>query len=95
MAKIKITVPYPRQTVRDALEAFWDETVTVGTESPVGAVAGAVLDSLTATEVLIVIEQILNLGDQELPQTLVKIGGYSSKDEFVDHLDACLEACVS
>lgn len=95
MAKIKLAGSYPEQAVRQALEKFWDEVVVPETTADLGLVPGVALDSLTATDVLMTIESALGIQDQELPQTLVKSGGYDSKDEFVEHLTGCIKACVS
>lgn len=95
MTKIKLIGSYPEQAVRQALEKFWDEVVVPETTADLGLSPGAALDSLTATDVLLTIESVLGLQDQELPQTLVKSGGYDSKGEFVEHLAGCIHACVS
>lgn len=95
MAKIKLAASYPEQTVRKALEDFWDEVVDPEMTADLGLAPGAALDSLTATDVLLTIESVLGLQGQELPQTLVKSGGYDSKDEFVEHLTGCIRECVS
>jgi hypothetical protein len=95
MAKIRLAGSYPEQEVRKALEDFWDEVVDPAMTADLGLAPGAALDSLTATDVLLTMESVLGLQDQELPQTLVKSGGYDSKDEFVEHLTGCIRECVS
>ena len=95
MTKIKLAGSYPEQRVREALEKFWDEVVVSEAAADIGLSPGVALDSLTATDVLLTIESVLGLQGQELPQTLVKSGGYDSKDEFVEHLAGCVKACVS
>lgn len=95
MAKIKLVGCYPEEAVRQALEGFWDEVVDPEMTANLGLAPGAALDSLTATDVLLTIESVLGLQGQELPQTLVKGGGYDSKDEFVEHLTESVKACVS
>jgi hypothetical protein len=95
MAKIRIDSSFPEQAIRDALEEFWDATIVPDQAVGLGLSPGATLDSLTATDVLITMESVLGLKDQELPQTLVKSGGYESKEEFIEHLVGSIKACVS
>lgn len=95
MAKVRINGSFPEQAIRDALDKFWDETVIPDQAADLGLAPGAALDSLTALDVLITIESVLNIQDQELPQTLVKSGGYESKEEFIDHLIGSIKACMS
>lgn len=95
MAKIRISGSFPEQAIRDALDGFWNNVVVPDQAASLGLSPGAALDSLTATDVLITIETVLGLKDQELPQTLVKSGGYESKDEFIKHLSESIKACVT
>lgn len=95
MAKIKLVGSYPETEVRKALEEFWDRTVDPNAVEDLGLLPGVALDSLSATDVLLTVETVLGLQDQELPQTLVKSGGYDSKEEFVEHLGNSIKACVT
>jgi hypothetical protein len=83
---------FPEKEIRQALSSFWDDTL--GDEAAIsqpsdGAASVGIdelkptMDSLTAVTVLIPLEKVLG---HPLKQQLIRKGGYSSKDEFVDHL---------
>jgi len=83
---------FPENAVRDVLSQFWDDTL--GDESELVKLAKPdatvtvdelqpTMDSLTAVTVLVPLEPIMG---QALKQNLIKQGGYSSKEEFIDHL---------
>jgi len=95
MGKISLAGPYPTNQVREVLSDFWDQTVNVEGTSDLGLCPTVALDSLTATEVLLNLEDILGLKGQELPHSLVKSGGYASKEEFIDHIEAGLSECIA
>lgn len=72
--------------IKQELEQFWDErAIPSGPngETTVDELLGP-LESMTAVDVLATLEGVV--GDVPLPNTLIKAGGYSSKDEFVEHL---------
>lgn len=79
-----------KKQIEDALETFWGQN-----SIPVASESGATiedmlvpLDSVTACEVLIDIEKIVN---RKLPiGEVVKRGGYSTKDEFVSELTGAI-----
>lgn len=85
---------FPEAEVVEALKTFWGEETgsSAKTGSPFGAprkTGGTVfnvrpeLDSLRAVEVLLVVEPIIGI---ELPDSVVKLGGYNGCDEFVEQL---------
>lgn len=76
-------IAFPEKAVVATLEGFWDKQMGATSVSPLFPL-GPQMDSLTAVLVLISVESVLRVG--ELPQSLIKGGGYSSKDEFVQHL---------
>ncbi|MGE5501924.1 MAG: acyl carrier protein [Solirubrobacterales bacterium] len=91
---------FPEAEVIEALKKFWaDETgSSTKTGSPFGAPkkgGGTVfdvrpeLDSLRAVEVLLEVEKIIGV---ELPDTVVKLGGYDGYDEFMDQLVPSIRA---
>jgi acyl carrier protein len=69
------------QDVAAVLGKYWDERtadIEIGGDS---FGLGAGMDSLTAIDVLLDLESSFEL--KELPVTLIKRGGYQSRDEFV------------
>jgi len=67
--------------VAAALVDYWDDRAVdldIGAD-PFGLGEG--MDSLTAIDVLLDLESKFDL--EELPVTLIKCGGYQSRDEFV------------
>ena len=74
------------KTVKHALEAFWDAQVSPPLSDSGSEVfsVGSEMDSLTAVAVLCELEVLL--GIDNLPETLVKRGGYKTKQEFVELL---------
>ncbi|KAF1703088.1 hypothetical protein [Pseudoxanthomonas suwonensis] len=76
--------------IEAVLEQFWDEMAIDGGEDPTNTsgLVGAPLDSLTAVEVLL---QIDTLVQRKLPaDLLIQKGGYASKDDFVKHLTSAV-----
>lgn len=73
--------------IKEALEQFWDEHAL----EPVGGGLSTVdellepIESMTAVEVLIVLDEIVN---ETLPNSLIQAGGYKTKEEFVNVLSA-------
>lgn len=73
--------------IRAELEKFWDErAIPVGSsgETAVEALAAPV-ESMTAMDVLAGLDKITGL---KLPNTLIRRGGYNTRDQFVDLLTA-------
>jgi hypothetical protein len=71
--------------IRAALGTFWEENAIPapdGGASTVDELVGPV-ESMTAVGVLATVDQIVGF---EVPNTVIKAGGYQSKDEFIDHL---------
>lgn len=91
---------FPEAEVIEALKKFWAEETgsSAKTGSPFGAPkkgGGTVfdvrpeLDSLRAVEVLLEVEKIIGI---ELPDTVVKLGGYDGYNEFMDQLVPSIRA---
>lgn len=75
-----------RQEIEASLGEFWDRMAIELGEDPqdTGALVGAPLDSLTAMEAMLEIDKLLNL---KIPaDTVIRKGGYESKEQFVEHL---------
>lgn len=75
--------------VAKVLGDFWDENTLSSPEtgnSP-GSVADLVepFDSMSAVDALLTLQKSLGV---PLPDSLVRRGGYQSKNDFVDHLGA-------
>ena len=71
---------------RQELERFWDErAIPSGPEgeTTVDELLGP-LESMTAVDVLATLESVV--GDVQLPNTLIKPGGYKNKGEFIEQL---------
>jgi len=86
--------------LRDALAALWDANV-LETPSTDGSMDERVpvdhplvaLDSLTAVEVLIEVESVVGAA---LPiEKIVRQGGYSSKEQFIDEVTAAVKEFMS
>lgn len=74
-----------KAAIKASLVQFWEER-SVMTEKEPDSVDGLIdeLDSLTAVDALIPIEDIVGM---ELPEgELIRRGGYDSVDQFVEHL---------
>lgn len=73
--------------IRVALNIFWDENAIPapdGGASTVDELVGPV-ESMTAVGVLATVDTIVGF---EIPNSVIKVGGYQSRDEFVEHLTA-------
>ena len=80
--------------VQAALNGFWDENAIPaadGGATTVDELAGAV-ESMTAVGVLATVDAIVGF---EVPNSVIKVGGYQSKDEFIEHLTANVMAQVT
>lgn len=79
-----------RKQLEGVLESFWDENIipTVGANSSTMEDLLLPLDSITACEVLVNLEAIVNMN---LPiGEIVQHGGYQTKDEFVGQVAAAV-----
>ena len=69
--------------IRDKLDAFYEDSSTPwGGGTGIDSI-GPPMDSLTAVESLVKIEDVLG---ERIPISVVQIGGYNSKEEFVNGL---------
>jgi hypothetical protein len=79
---------FPEQKVKSAIEEWWDEETSKHLDDPF-AVPGTLfdvlveVDSLTAVNVLLVIEPILGL---KATESLIRPGGYSDRNDMISHL---------
>lgn len=96
----KLAPMFPEAEIIEALKAFWAEETgssaklgsPFGTPKKGGGTAFDVrseLDSLRAVEVLLVVEPIIGI---ELPDSVIKLGGYNSCDEFVEQFVPAVQA---
>lgn len=71
--------------IRSALEAFWDERAIPSGPSGETTVEEllAPVESMTAVDVLVELDKISGL---KLPNTLIRKGGYDTRDQFVADL---------
>ncbi len=73
--------------IKAALEEFWDEHALVpetGGPSTVDELLEPI-ESMTAVEVLAILDKIV---ETSLPNSVIRPGGYKTRDEFVDGLSA-------
>lgn len=76
-----------QQQIADALSNFWDEC-SIDSSVGDGGVYGVgdlvePMDSLTAVEILVSLSSVTGI---EIPNCVVKKGGYKSKNEFLQHM---------
>src|SRR5262249_12736046 len=79
---------FPEHALTAALEQWWDATVATKQDDPFskpGTLYDLIveIDSLSAVDVLIVIENELGF---EPPVGAIKRGGYKNRQEMIDHL---------
>lgn len=76
-----------KKQIEDMLSAFWDERVLVDDtcqQGEVGIESVIVpLDSFSAVEILAELDVFLGV---HTPDSVIKNGGYATKEEFVNHL---------
>lgn len=73
--------------IKAALEEFWDEHALIpeaGGPSTVDELLEPI-ESMTAVEVLAILDKIVGT---ELPNSVIRAGGYKTREEFVDGLSA-------
>jgi hypothetical protein len=71
--------------IQQALADFWDERALPSSFDGATTVEELVapIESMTAVEVLATLDAIV---DDNLPNTVIQAGGYSSKEEFIEKL---------
>ncbi len=77
-----------KQEIESCLGSFWDEMAIELGASPnsTGDLLGAPLDSLTAMEVILEIDKLLN---RKIPaDAVIQKGGYASREHFIDQLSS-------
>lgn len=79
--------------IKKALQDFWDEQMGEGLGEPSPFPVDSGLDSVTATHVICEIEKLL--GVKDIPQTVVRRGGYENRDDFVNSLHESLNKHLS
>ncbi|GAB2871697.1 hypothetical protein GCM10027093_04170 [Paraburkholderia jirisanensis] len=80
--------------IKAALEDFWEEhaiPAEAGAATTVDELVGPV-ESMIAVEVLVTLDKITGL---KLPNSIIQVGGYKTKDEFVNKLGAAVLAYVA
>lgn len=82
------------KTIREALEKFWDDRAIPSDDDGVATVDELVgpMESMTAVDVLATLDGIVGF---KLPSTVIQVGGYKSRDEFVNKLSARVIAKVN
>jgi hypothetical protein len=82
------TTAFPERKLKEAISKWWDEETSSRLNDPF-AVPGTLydvlteIDSLSAVNVLLVIELILGF---EPPESVIRPGGYRDKNDMIDHL---------
>jgi len=79
------------EELKKVLAEFWDDRAIPSDLSSASSIDDFVdsLESITAVDVLITLDKFLG---QKVPLCVIKPGGYSDKEEFVNHLsNAVLE----
>src|SRR6266487_4176340 len=81
-------VGFPEQDLRTAIEQWWDEETSKQLDDPFAAPGTLFevlvdVDSLTAVNVLVAIESILGF---EPPESLIRSGGYTDRNDMLGHL---------
>ncbi|HLO96296.1 MAG TPA: hypothetical protein VK195_18460 [Burkholderiaceae bacterium] len=78
-------MPDVETQIREVLGKFWDERAIPA--GPTGATTVEALvapvESMTAVDVLIGLDQVTGL---KLPQSLIRRGGYNTREQFVEDL---------
>lgn len=73
------------EDLKMALADFWDERAIPSDSSTASSIDDFVdsLESITAVDALITMDKILG---EKVPLCVIKAGGYSNKEDFVNHL---------
>ena len=80
--------------IKEALESFWDERAIPnegGEATSVDDLVGPV-ESMTAVDVLVTLDGIVGM---KLPNTVIKAGGYQTREEFINQLGASVLAHIA
>jgi hypothetical protein len=93
-AAVKI---FPEKELTNAIISWWDEETSKHIDNPFAAPGTlydvlADVDSLSAVNVLLGLEPIVGCG---LPESLIKAGGYSDRQEMIDHLLPAISAFLT
>ena len=94
VSAVGIASTFPQVAITEAIEAWWAEETGSGSTlrdpfAETMEIGGTVfdvqptMDSLRAVTVLLTLEQIVPF---DLPDELIKLGGYDSLSELVEHL---------
>jgi hypothetical protein len=94
------TPPFPRQEIRDAVKEWWtlEQQELQKLADPVAELqpdSGTVFDIVPLISSQHVVELVLKLEPivgYEIPESVIKKGGYHSCEEMVEHLDGKLTA---
>ena len=82
-----------KEQIQQMLSDFWDEQALEASpegDIPIDCLAPP-LDSLAAVEVLVALDKLLG---KKIPDSVIKSGGYESKEEFITHLsENVIQAC--
>lgn len=76
--------------IENALGAFWDERIVLKVPAAAGttSVMEAALDSLSASEVLMEIDDLVSA---KVPaETVIRQGGYETREQFIVNLTAAV-----
>lgn len=77
-----------RKAIQESLAKFWEERAFAASESDSVEDFIDEIDSLTAVDALIPIEKITGMDIDAT--SVIRRGGYDSKEQFVEHLTARL-----
>ena len=90
-AKTNQTIDASTLDLATALADWWDENAETNIDDPLDPDVSdttvlelqPTMDSLRAVEALLVVEEMLG---QKVPVTVIKTGGYASREEFLEDL---------
>ena len=93
-AAVKI---FRKEELTNAIVTWWDDETSKHIDDPFAALGTLYdvltdVDSLSAVNVLLVLESIVGCG---LPESLIKPGGYSDRQEMIDHLLPAISAFLT
>jgi len=79
---------FPEKEIESVIEMWWEEQTSKHVDDPFG-LPGTLfdvlveIDSLTAVNVLLVIEPVIGL---QPPESLIRPGGYTDRSDMIGHL---------
>lgn len=86
----------PEKQITDAIVDWWDSQALERGNDPFapGTLYDVLIDvdSLSAVNVLLVLDPILGI---EIPESVIKPGGYSDRQEMIDHLIPAIRSFFS